>query len=102
MINFTVTQLGLEEQLLADVVMIEMPQVENEKNQLILQIADSNAVLKKNEDKILELLNNSKGMILDDVDLIENLKLSKETAEIVKQKIQEGEEKQVEIDKARG
>lgn len=96
------TQLGLEEQLLADVVMIEMPQVENEKNQLILQIADSNAVLKKNEDKILELLNNSKGMILDDVDLIENLKLSKETAEIVKQKIQEGEEKQVEIDKARG
>ena len=33
--------------------------------------------LKKNEERILELLATSKGMILDNVDLIENLKLSK-------------------------
>jgi len=36
--------------------------------------------LKKGEDKILDLLSNSKGMILDDIELIESLKLSKEMA----------------------
>lgn len=43
----------------------------------------------------------SKGMILDDVELIENLKLSKKTSEIVKEKITEAEEKKVEIEEAR-
>lgn len=38
-INFTVTELGLEEQLLGDVVRKEMPQVETIKNELILSIA---------------------------------------------------------------
>lgn len=40
--------------------------------------------LKRNEERILELLANSKGMILDNVDLIENLKLSKIDATNVK------------------
>ncbi len=100
-INFTVTQLGLEEQLLADTVKKEMPEVEYEKNELIMSIAKGKSDLKKNEDKILELLTSSKGMILDDVELIENLRLSKETATIVKEQITIAEEKNVEIDKAR-
>lgn len=37
-------------------------------------------MLKQNEDSILEMLANSKGMILDDVELIEKLKESKITA----------------------
>lgn len=90
-INFTVTQLGLEEQLLADVVKKEMPDVEYQKNELIMSIAKGKQDLKKNEDKILELLTSSKGMILDDVELIENLKLSKETATIVKEQIEVAE-----------
>ena len=76
-INFTVTALGLEEQLLADVVIKEMPEVEKIKNELIVSIANGKTQLKKNEDKILELLTSSKGMILDDIELINNLKISK-------------------------
>lgn len=38
-INFTVTELGLEEQLLGDVVKKEMPEVEYIKNELIVSIA---------------------------------------------------------------
>ena len=49
--------------------------------------------LKKGEEKILDLLNNSKGMILDDIDLIESLKLSKETAGIVTEKLAIAESK---------
>jgi dynein heavy chain len=37
-------------------------------------------LLQKNEDKILELLSNSKGNILDDFELIENLKESKKVS----------------------
>jgi len=78
-----------------------MPEVELTKNELILSIASGRNQLKKNEDKILELLTSSKGMILDDVELIENLKLSKKTSDIVKEKITEAEEKRVEIEIAR-
>lgn len=49
--------------------------------------------MKKNEDKILELLTSSKGMILDDIELINNLKISKATAEVVKKAILVAEEK---------
>jgi len=56
-----------------------------------MSIAKGKQDLKKNEDKILELLTSSKGMILDDVELIENLKLSKETATIVKEQIEVAE-----------
>jgi hypothetical protein len=40
-------------------------------------------------------------MILDDVELIENLKLSKKTSESVKEKITEAEAKKIEIEIAR-
>lgn len=53
------------------------------------------------EDTILDLLTNSKGNILDDVDLINNLKLSKITSTKVKEDILEAETKQIDIDKAR-
>jgi len=49
--------------------------------------------LKKGEDKILELLTNSKGMILDDIELIDSLKISKETATIVSEKLEIAESK---------
>jgi len=43
--------------------------------------------LRKNEERILNLLANSKGMILDNVDLIENLKISKRDAISVKESL---------------
>jgi dynein heavy chain, axonemal len=49
--------------------------------------------LKKNEDVILDLLSNSKGMILDDVDLIESLKQSKQMSNDVQKKLVVSEEK---------
>jgi hypothetical protein len=64
----------LEDQLLAAVVENEIPEVENKKRELVLIISKGRLVLAKNEDNILALLNNSKGFILDDVELIKNLK----------------------------
>ncbi len=44
--------------------------------------------LQMNEDKILELLNNSKGNILDDEELIMNLKVSKKVSTEVKKSLE--------------
>lgn len=70
-----------------------MPEVEQEKNKLIVDIAKGKASLKENEDSILEMLANSKGMILDDVELIEKLKESKITATQVEKSLAYSEEK---------
>ncbi len=100
-INFTVTAEGLQEQFLADVVLREMPEVESTRLELVISIAKDKLQLQKNEDSILEELANSKGNILDNVDLLSSLKNSKETSELLKVKLQETEVKQVEIDLAR-
>ncbi len=57
--------------------------------------------LQMNEDKILELLNNSKGNILDDEELIMNLKVSKKVSTEVKKSLEENVVKSKEIEKAR-
>merc|ERR1719163_1970678 len=45
-INFTVTFDGLEEQLLAEVVNLELPEQMNQKTELMLQLADDKKTLK--------------------------------------------------------
>ncbi len=58
-----------------------------------MSIAEDRLLLKKGEDRILDLLTNSRGMILDDIELIESLKISKEIAKAVSDKIQVSEVK---------
>jgi len=62
-INFTVNESGLEEQLLAEVIEKIMPELEETKNNLIRNIAEDKAALKRMEDKILQLLSDSTGDI---------------------------------------
>ena len=49
------------------------------------------------QDKILDLLTNSKTMILDDVELIESLKISREISKAVLDKINVTLKKEAEI-----
>ena len=73
--------------------MREMPEVEVTRQELVLSIAKNKLQLQQNEDLILELLANSKGNILDDVELLTSLQKSKETSEIIKESLQITEEK---------
>ncbi|TPP41138.1 Dynein heavy chain and region D6 of dynein motor family protein [Leishmania donovani] len=68
-INFTVTQTGLENQLLADVVRVEMSELEQRADQTVLDIAHGKDELKALEDRILKLLASSTGNILDNEQL---------------------------------
>ena len=65
-INFTVTAVGLEDQLLSDVASLERPDLEERKESLVVQIADGRRTIKDLEDKILKMLAEASGNILDD------------------------------------
>jgi len=100
-INFTVTQEGLEDQLLGLVVREERPDLERAKNQLIKSLAADNKSLKDLQDKILKLLSESEGNILDDEVLINTLSDSKITSGVIKGRVVEAEATNKEIDVTR-
>lgn len=88
-INFTVTQEGLEDQLLGLVVREERPDLERQKNQLVISLAADKKQLKELEDKILKLLSQSEGNILDDEVLINALSDSKITSGVIQGRVAE-------------
>ena len=88
LINFTVTQDGLEDQLLNLVVKKERPDLAKQKEELIQQQNTFKIKLKELEEDLLFRLTNAKGDILEDVELIENLETSKRIAEEVKEKME--------------
>lgn len=76
-INFTVTLSGLEDQLLSDVVGLERSDLEEQRNQLIVKINADKNQLNAIEDRIMKLLSESQGNILDNEELINILNESK-------------------------
>uniref|UniRef100_A0A8C5LU47 Dynein axonemal heavy chain 6 n=1 Tax=Leptobrachium leishanense TaxID=445787 RepID=A0A8C5LU47_9ANUR len=100
-INFTVTRSGLEDQLLSDVVRIERPDLEDQRNQLITRINADKNQLKAIEDRILKLLFTSEGNILDNEELINTLQESKITSSAIKNRLKEAEITEEKINTAR-
>ncbi|KAI8727715.1 dynein heavy chain 6, axonemal isoform X4, partial [Biomphalaria glabrata] len=100
-INFTVTKKGLEDQLLSDVVSLERPDLEEQRNELIMRINADKNQLKSIEDKILKLLFESEGNILDNEELINTLNDSKVTSAVIKQRLAESETTEEKISVAR-
>ena len=82
-INFTVTPSGLEDQLLVEVVKYERIDLEEKRVALILQISQDKRQLQDLEDKILKLISEAQGRILEEEDLITTLDASKITSDTV-------------------
>ncbi|TMW55097.1 hypothetical protein Poli38472_013859 [Pythium oligandrum] len=97
LLNFMITPRGLEDQLLGIVVEQERPDLEEQKNKLIVQNARNKALLKEIEDKILHILSSSEGNILEDENAINTMNQSKNVADDIKkeQKIAETTEKEI-------
>jgi len=72
-----ITPQGLQDQLLGIVVAKERPQLEEKKNELIVESANNKKLLKEIEDKILYILSSSEGNILEDESAIKVLSSSK-------------------------
>eukprot|EP00118_Oscarella_pearsei_P018868 m.196512 g.196512 ORF g.196512 m.196512 type:complete len:4008 (+) comp39530_c1_seq1:67-12090(+) len=101
LMNFMITPEGLEDQLLGIVVRQEKPELEEEKNSLILQSAENKKQLKEIEDKILEVLSSSKGNILEDETAIDVLSSSKILANEISEKQEVAEKTEQKIDETR-
>ncbi|XP_050066606.1 dynein axonemal heavy chain 3-like, partial [Aphis gossypii] len=99
LLNFMITKQGLQDQLLGIVVAKERPQLEEKKNELIVESANNNKLLKEIEDKILHVLSSSEGNILEDESAIKVLSSSKSlSADIeLKQEIAIVTEKEIDV-----
>ena len=97
LLNFMITPEGLEDQLLGIVVAKERPELEEERNALIIQSAANKKSLKEIEDKILETLSSSEGNILEDESAIQVLNNAKVLSNEIekKQVVAEETEKQI-------
>jgi dynein heavy chain len=100
-VNFSVKEQGLEDQLLGAVVRKERPELEVEKNDLVVAVAAGKRKLVELEDLILRMLSQASGSLLDDEDLVLTLQSSKNTSEEVKAQLAVSEKTEIEIDKAR-
>ena len=81
LINFTVTFDGLQQQLLGDVVVAERPDVEKQRDEIVLTMAADAKTLQELENNILKLLSEATlEEILDKDDLIIILEDSKKTS----------------------
>ncbi|NP_001355646.1 dynein, axonemal, heavy chain 7B isoform X1 [Mus musculus] len=101
LLNFMITPEGMQDQLLGIVVARERPDLEEEKQSLIVQGADNKRQLKEIEDKILEVLSLSEGNILEDETAIKILSSSKSLANEISQKQEVAEETEKKIDNTR-
>jgi len=77
LLNFMITPEGLQDQLLGIVVAKEKPELEVQRNELVISSAANAKKLKEIEDEILHVLSTSEGNILDDSAAIEVLSASK-------------------------
>ncbi|XP_007888401.2 dynein axonemal heavy chain 11-like [Callorhinchus milii] len=101
LINFTVTRDGLEDQLLAEVVDLERPDLEQLKSELTKQQNDFKIELKLLEDELLTRLSAAESNFLGDTLLVEKLETTKLTAAEIELKVLEAKVNEVKINEAR-
>ena len=101
LLNFAITPTGLEDQILGVTMKMELPEVQEKKEMLTVNNARMKSQLKEIEDKILYLLENSKGNILDDKEIIVTLDDASKTGKEINIKLAEAAVTEKEIDEQR-
>ena len=97
LINFTVTILGLEDQLLVQTVRKERPELASEQARLVDEDRGFKIKIKELEDTILSKLANAEGDITEDVELIEGLEDAKAISNDIAEKMEVAAEIQAKI-----
>ena len=102
-LNFAITPKGLEEQMLNQFIQLEMPELQEKKNQIVEENALALKELRDIEDKILYGLtkNEQISQILEDDELIITLEASRKTSAEINQRMKESEITEKEIDEKR-
>lgn len=87
-INYAVTELGLEDQLLSVTVRTERPDLEDMRENLITESSANKNLLKELEDSLLLMLTTTTGNMLDNSDLVDTLEHTKTKAAEVIEKLE--------------
>jgi dynein heavy chain, axonemal len=101
LVHFGVTQTGLEDELLTIVVHEERRELEQQKGQIEESISTNKRILKEIEDKILLLLYQAEGNLLEDEVLIDTLAVSKKTSNDITARLEEAIKTEKDIDDVR-
>ncbi|KAH0792655.1 Dynein heavy chain family protein [Histomonas meleagridis] len=100
-IEFSVTQFGLEEQLLNLVILREKENLENERQRLLEQVAELRKTLIDLENLLLEQLRSSEGNLLENTTLITTLASTKQKSQENKESLNSAMETNQKITKSR-
>ncbi|XP_043247781.1 dynein axonemal heavy chain 8 [Colletes gigas] len=100
-IDFTVTIKGLEDQLLGRVILTEKTELEREKTQLIADVTANNRKIKELEANLLHKLTTVEGPLIEDVELMSVLNITKQTAAEITEKLSIAKDTELRIDTAR-
>jgi dynein heavy chain, axonemal len=102
-LNFAITQAGLEDQMLNQFILLEMPDLQKKKDNIVQQNAQAAKTIRDIEEQILSGLtkNSDISMILDDDELINVLDQSKITQDEIIARMTESKVTEEEIDRTR-
>ena len=96
-IDFTVTLQGLEDQLLARVVLQERPELQEERTKLLQEVNAYKKKIMELQDDLLFRLANCSGSLLDDPEIIDVLNVTKKTSADVQEKLKNAREAETRI-----
>merc|ERR1719482_2693905 len=101
-INFIVTPEGLEDQILAMVVNVEKPELEQQKQELVRQQNEFKVELSQLEDALLSQLSEANpATILDNLPLIEGLEKTKKTSAEINEQVRIAKQTEIKINESR-
>ncbi|VDM32164.1 unnamed protein product [Hydatigera taeniaeformis] len=100
-INYTVTPIGLEGQLLSALVKYEQKELEDKREYLIKSTSENKRILKELEDRLLLELATQTGNILDNWELIETLEKTKAKAVEVGRALEQAAAVSIDVDRQR-
>ncbi|CAG9460199.1 unnamed protein product [Pedinophyceae sp. YPF-701] len=99
-INFAITEQALADQMTTVVLREELPQLETQRNQLVIQSAEHRRQLRDIEDNILRVVGDAEGSILEDEAAITAVQESKSLAEKILEQQAETEATQEQLEDA--
>ena len=97
-VNFTVTRSSLQSQCLNQVLKAERPDIDEKRSDLLKLQGEFHVKLRQLEKSLLQALNDSKGKILDDDNVISTLEKLKNEAAEISRKVEETDKVMAEVD----